>query len=85
MSRIEQSPLGRMDVAEISDYIARDNPTAAYRLVDRIHEKFEMLARQPLMGEPREDLAPDLRQFTLGNYVIYYTPLDDGIRVRACR
>ena len=33
------------------------------------------------MGEPHDDLARDLRQFTVGSYVTFYQPLADGIRV----
>lgn len=39
-------------------------------------------ARQPLMGDRREDLGPGLRSFPFKkNYVVIYRPLDDGIDV----
>lgn len=31
-----------------------------------------MLRRQPLIGEPREELGPGCRSFPVGNYVIVY-------------
>ena len=64
------------DLVSIWEYIAADNPVAADRLIDRIEEKLQMLSRQPLIGEGRNELAPNLRNFPVGNYVIYYRPLE---------
>ena len=44
------------DLDEVWDYIARDNPAIADRLLDKIAAKCEMLARQSLIGEARPDL-----------------------------
>jgi toxin ParE1/3/4 len=33
------------------------------------------------MGRARPELAPDLRSFPFGRYVIFYMPLSDGIDV----
>ena len=38
-------------------------------------------ARFPLLGASREHLMRELRVFPVGNYVIYYRPIDDGIQV----
>lgn len=70
-----------MDLVEIGLYIARDNPRAADRLLDEIERKCNMLARQPLIGEIRDDLQPDLRSFSVGNYVIFYRPMTDGMEL----
>ena len=69
------------DLDEVWDYIARDNPAIADRLLDKIAAKCEMLARQPVIGEARPDLAMNLREFPVGNYVVFYRPLPDGIEV----
>jgi toxin ParE1/3/4 len=69
------------DLYEIHEYVARDNPPAADRLIDRLKDQFRLLARQPLMGQARPELAPDLRSFGVGNYVIFYRPAQDGIEV----
>ena len=53
----------RDDLDGIGDYIARDNPVAASRTAYRIRDRFEMLGRQPLLGEVCEDLQPGLRNF----------------------
>ena len=36
---------------QIYDYIARDNPTAARKVIGGIYEKVEMIGRQPRIGQ----------------------------------
>ena len=40
------------DLADIVDYIARDNPGAAKRIVSRLWSAVKSLSRQPEMGRP---------------------------------
>ncbi|HEX9868974.1 MAG TPA: type II toxin-antitoxin system RelE/ParE family toxin [Candidatus Tectomicrobia bacterium] len=61
--------------------MAEDNPTAADHFLDILHEKFVLVAGQPLLGRLRPDLAPNLRSFPVGNYVMCYRPIDNGIEV----
>lgn len=75
------APLAGGDLDEIWSYVARDSLAAANRLIALFHEKFLLLASQPLMGESREELAPDLRGFSVGNYVVLYRPARDGIEI----
>ncbi len=49
--------------------------------MDHLDEQFRVLATQPSMGRARDELAPDVRSFPFGRYVIFYMPLDDGIDV----
>lgn len=81
MPTVFRSPSARRDLDEIWDYIAQDNPDAADRVLDEIDYKCQMLARQPLLGEPRDELIQRLRGITAGKYVIYYRPVGDGIDV----
>ena len=81
MPRVTRRPLAEADILEIWDYIADDSLAAADRWVDRLDEQFRMLAAQPMMGRAREELAPGVRSFPFGRYVVFYTPLDDGIDV----
>lgn len=75
------SPRAETDLDEIWRYIAKENVPAADRLLDRLHQTFRMLARQPLMGQLREDLRPMLRGFVVGNYVVFYRPTFKGIEI----
>jgi toxin ParE1/3/4 len=81
MGRVFRTERARVDLLQIWVYIANDNASAADRLLDRIDATCSQLAQQPLMGEARPELAPDLRSFTVGNYVVYFRPLADGIEV----
>jgi toxin ParE1/3/4 len=81
MPRVTRRPLAAADIFEIWDYIADDSLIAADRWVDRLDEQFGLLATQPLMGRARDELAPGVRSFPFGRYVIFYAPLDDGIDV----
>lgn len=40
-----------------------------------------MLARQPLIGESRNDLGRNVREVPIGNYVIFYRPIAGGVEV----
>jgi len=81
MPRVTRRPLAEADLLEIWDYIAADSLAAADRWVDRLDEQFRMLAAQPMMGRAREELAPGVRSFSFGRYVVFYMPLHDGIDV----
>lgn len=69
------------DLIEIVDYIASDSPAAAGKLLDRIEERFQLLAEMPESGVPREELATGLRSAAIGRYVAFYRPEREGIQV----
>ena len=81
MPRVTRRPLAEADVLEIWDYIADDGIAAADRWVDRLDKQFRVLAMQPMMGRARDELAPGVRSFPFGRYVVFYLPLDGGIDV----
>ena len=68
------------DLDGIWDYIARDSPIAADRLMDELAERFALLLKSPEIGE-RQPLLADgsYRRSTCRNYVVYYRPLVEGI------
>lgn len=81
MPQVTRRPLAETDILEIWDYIADDSLTAADRWVDHLDEQFRVLATQPMMGRAREELAPGVRSFLFGRYVVFYVPLANGIDV----
>jgi toxin ParE1/3/4 len=76
-----KSPQTEIDLTSIWDFIARDNVRAADSLLVRIEAAFDMLAANPFAGRARDDLAPTIRSFPVGNYIIFYLLLSDGIEV----
>jgi len=84
--KIVRRPRARQDLIEVWQYIADDNEAAADRTLDRIERALANLAENPMIGRARPELAPDLRSFPVGNYVLFYRPMPDGIdliRVRS--
>ena len=81
MATAHRSSRAETDLIEIWGHIAKDDPLAADRQLDRINAACEMLADNPQAGPRREDLARGLRFYPVGNYLIFYTPADDGIAV----
>jgi toxin ParE1/3/4 len=81
MSRYRLTEQARQDLDDIWLYIAEDNLAAADHFLDTLYEKFVLLAEQPLWGRLRPELALNLRSFPVGNYVIFYRPIDNGIEV----
>lgn len=85
MSRVRLSARSEADLHSIWNHIGieNDRPRQAAALIDSIHQKIELLATQPELGESRDDLRPGLRSSTVGNYVVFYFPLTDGVEVVA--
>ncbi len=76
---------GELDA--IWQYIAFDNVDAADRFIEAAYGTFWELARMPGMGRKREfqqEKLSDLRSFRVKgfeNYLIFYLPLADGVKV----
>ena len=77
--KIHRSDLAESDLLEIWVHIALGNPGAADRFIDRIHRKLKLLAKSPGIGQPRDQLSPGLRSFPIGDYLIFYKKIADGI------
>src|SRR5262245_8234943 len=61
------------DLQEIRSYIARDNPAAAQRWVNRLRERAEQAAAFPLAGRKVPELnLESLREVLVGGYRIVY-------------
>jgi toxin ParE1/3/4 len=81
MASVDRSARAEIDLIEIWTGIGRDDPVAADRQLDRIDEACKMLATHPHAGKKRDDLAPDLRFYPVGNYLIFYVPSGNGVAV----
>lgn len=74
------APAARAELDALWDYVVKESDSLAVAdsLVDSITERFSMLARYPRLGRPRDqDLAPGLRSYPVGDYVILYA-IDAG-------
>ena len=72
------------DVTEIAEFlgVVRKNPEAARKFIDEFERKASSYARQPEMGDIRDEIPGGLRSFTFRRwYIAVYRPLTDGIDV----
>ena len=76
-----ETPTAEADLDDIWWHIAQDNPDAADRLLDSIDERCTTLAQFPYIGTSRDELMPALHSLPVGNYLIFYLPIPDGIEV----
>jgi toxin ParE1/3/4 len=81
MTRVVLTDSANQDRLDIWLYVAADNLDAADRLLDEIDKTLRLLAGAPGLGRARDDIAPGLRYFPIGNYLILYEALPDGITV----
>ena len=75
--KLRVSHLAEADLGEIWLYVASDSSIAADQVLDRFQQHFALLAENPEFGELREELAKNLRQSTVGSYVVLYRLRDD--------
>ena len=79
MARVTRRPEAETDVLEIWGFIAEDSIAEADRWVDRLDERLQLWATQPMIGRAREELAPGIRSMAFGRYVVFFAPIHDGI------
>src|SRR5512140_2041364 len=74
MKRIRVSHVAERDLDDIWYYILKNSGSVetAGRLIESIAETFPLLAQAPQAGTRRDEIAPGLRGFPVGNYIIYY-------------
>jgi toxin ParE1/3/4 len=82
MPKVLKRPQAETDLDEIWWFIAWDN---ADRFLDKIEERCQALAQFPHLGVSREELVPALQSLSVGNYLISYLPIEDGIEVAGMR
>lgn len=70
-----------LDLLQIWTYIAQDNLAKADEVIDRLHARFEQLARLPESGQSCDELAPGIRCSTILGYVIYYRVTDVDVEI----
>ncbi len=82
MSKLHFSDAAKSDFDGIWNYLSAKNRSAAIRLVERLSDKLELLADNPLLGETVGPDVPEMRRYTLDrNYVAYYMPGLDSVLV----
>ena len=81
MSNYRWRPAAEDDARGIWRWIATDSPRAANGVFDQFETISAMLAEHPLTGRGREDLAPGLRSFPAGPYILFFRQAPYGIEI----
>ena len=80
-NRLRIGPEADIDLDSIWSFIAADNRKAADAVIDRITDAFDLLLTMPFAGRARPEFADNLRSMVVGNYVVFYATLPDGIGI----
>lgn len=84
MPRFVLSHEASVDLRDIYEYIAADDPAAAHRVLEDIRTAMHRLADHPGLGHLRDDLADEvLRVWTVHTYLVIYRP--DGRPLQVVR
>jgi plasmid stabilization system protein ParE len=80
--RLRFSPPSRIDLLEIGDYIADNNPRAARRIVRDLLARCRDVAARPLAFQAW-DVRPalGLRRRVVGSYLIFYRVGADAVEI----
>ncbi len=74
-------PRAEADIEEIGDYISRQNPGAALRLIETFMRRWNLLALYPLFGAPVEGVGSGIRHVVVGDYVTFYRVDADAVEI----
>src|SRR5271157_5247608 len=82
MRRFRVSHDAQRDLEEVFLYWAeRAGPGIADRVIDAIVERFWVLGQYPDSGRPCDDIAPGVKCFPAGKYLIYYRKIRRGVEI----
>jgi plasmid stabilization system protein ParE len=74
--RLKWSPEALLDVQRLYRFLVMKSPEAAQRAIKAIRSEVRVLASQPEIGRPLEDMAPEFREWLVdfgdSGYVALY-------------
>ena len=75
------SPRAQRQRRDIWRDIVVHNEHAADRLLQKLFDKFELVAIHPEMGPARPDISPVARLVVEGRYIVIYEPTNYGAEI----
>jgi toxin ParE1/3/4 len=75
------STFAELDLEEIADYIARDNPRRALSYIGEIREHCRNIVTFPEAAPLREEFGPGIRVIPFGRYLVFYTAHPGTVRI----
>lgn len=82
MPSVHYSPSAANDLVELSEYIARDKPDAAYHWIEEVESTCQLVANNPGLGQARQSCVfGQCRSISMGHFVIFFRAVDNGVEV----
>ena len=79
--RLVFSPRALLDLEEIGDYIAKDNPNRALSFLTELQEQCHRISDMPSAFPKRDDIEPGLQMGVHGNYLILFHVTTNSVRI----
>jgi toxin ParE1/3/4 len=80
--RLHLSRRAQIDLVEIADYIARDNPERAASFIDEILEHCRGLIAFPRAARLRPEVGDGVRIATFHRYLVIYVVGSEALEIR---
>lgn len=81
MAVVRRTVAARRDYAAIWDHVAEHNPAAADRLLRAFDRELALLSKFPGAGPARPEIRAGVRSFPVGEYLLFYRPVEGGIEL----
>lgn len=81
MTALVISDQARLDLQEIVDYIARDNPSRAAAFLDELLHQIEIVGERPLSFPERSDWPIPMRSAIYRRYLIVFRNSNDRVEI----
>jgi toxin ParE1/3/4 len=81
MPEIRRTAAARLDYLQIFLYVGERNLPAAERLVKSFDEALRVISENPGAGAARPELGSGLRSYPVGNYLLKYRPIANGLEL----
>ena len=85
MPKLTRTRLAEIDLLEIWEFIAQDSPLAANKIIRDLDARSQELLVHPRLGLSRKDVAPNMRQLVMDNYLILYRIINSNNDVEIVR
>lgn len=76
--RVKWVPEAKESLFEVTEYIRKENPETAKRVITQIHKSTALLSQNPYLAPPSQKF-PDYRELFISRYpfVVWYRVEDD--------
>lgn len=81
MAQLKRTRQAEIDLLEIWEFIASDNPRAADKIIRALDDRSNELLENPELGPARNDVAKGMRHLVMDSYLILYRIDGENIEV----